>query len=138
MNHLKYRGSFLSIGLMITFLVLLVYLPSLSGGFLLDDHFLIRDNPLIQSPPSLGAYLTQEDGIVPGKSWDTSHTGYYRPLVNIFLRMDYLLWGMNPRGFRFTNVVLHVLTCLMLFKCLRIFIKESTVAFWATCIFDSI
>lgn len=135
MNHLKSRGSCLPIYLMITVSVLLVYLPSLSGDFLLDDHFLIENNPLIQSPPSLAAYLNQEDGIIPGKNWESSHTGYYRPLVNFFHRMDYLLWGMDPRGFRFTNVLLHLITSLMIFKLLRIFIKESTIAFLATCVF---
>jgi len=135
MIYMKYLRYCRPIYFIIAISVTLTYLPSFSGGFLLDDHFLIRTNPLIQSPPSLGAYLFQEDGIIPGRSWENSHTGYYRPLVYLIHRMDYLLWGMNPRGFRLTNIVLHLLTCLMLFNVLCIFIKEPKVAFWATCIF---
>lgn len=132
---MKYLRFCRPIYLIITFSVILTYLPSFSGGFLHDDHFLIRTNPLIQSPPSLGAYLFQEDGIIPGRSWENSHTGYYRPLVYFIHRMDYLIWGMNPRGFRLTNIVLHLFTCLMLFKVLCFLIKEPTTPFWATCIF---
>ena len=135
MIYMKYLRFCRPIYLIIALSVTLTYLPSFSGGFLHDDHFLIRTNHLIQSPPSLGAYLFQEDGIIPGRSWENSHTGYYRPLVYFVHRMDYLLWGMNPRGFRLTNIVLHLFTCLMLFKVLCFLIKESTAPFWATCIF---
>ena len=135
MIYIKYLRFFRPTYLIIALAIALAYLPSFSGGFLHDDHFLIRTNPLIHSPPSLIAYFFQEDGIIPDRNWKNSHTGYYRPLVYMAHRMDYLLWGMNPRGFRLTNIVLHLVTCLMLFNVLCIFIKEPNVAFWGTFIF---
>jgi tetratricopeptide (TPR) repeat protein len=116
-------------------LVIFTYLPSVSGGFLLDDHHLIETNPLIHTRQSLDRFFLQEDGIVPERSWKSSHTGYYRPLVNLTYRMDYLLWGMNPGGFRTTNMILHLMTCIMLFRVLCFLFKDNRAALWTACIF---
>jgi len=115
--------------------VTLSYFPSFSGGFLLDDNFLIKNNPFIKTPHPMVSYFNQEDGIVRGKSWVNAHTGYYRPFVNLTYRMDYLIWGINPNGFRVTNVILHLLTCFLLFNFVLLFVQDRPSAFWATLLF---
>ena len=35
------------------------------------------------------------------------HLGHYQPLTWVSFAGDYLLWGMNPHGYHFTNVLLH-------------------------------
>ena len=115
--------------------ITLSYLPSFSGGFLLDDRSIIENNPSIQTAQTLISYFRQEDGIVSGESWENSHTGYYRPLVSLIHRLDFLVWGMNPKGFRLTNIVLHLLVCLLLFHVVLLMIGDRTAALWAACLF---
>jgi len=44
---------------------------------------------------------------------------FYRPLSTISYSIDYWLWGMNPAGFHFTNLLLHTLTCIFTFLMMR-------------------
>jgi len=38
--------------------------------------------------------------------------GHYTPLTWMTLGLDYLVWGMDPAGYHFTNVLLHVATAV--------------------------
>jgi tetratricopeptide (TPR) repeat protein len=122
--------------LIITFLVICAYFPTFSGDFLLDDTFLVKNNPYIMSPQSLSSYFSQEDGIVDEKDAGVYHTGFYRPLINITYFLDYKIWGMNAYGFRITNLFLHLLTCIVIFKLFKHFSDEQRTAFWCTLLFS--
>ncbi|MBI3695818.1 MAG: tetratricopeptide repeat protein [Acidobacteria bacterium] len=39
--------------------------------------------------------------------WTTFHLGHYHPLTWMSLGFDYTLWGLDPKGYHLTNVVLH-------------------------------
>jgi tetratricopeptide (TPR) repeat protein len=39
--------------------------------------------------------------------WTTLLLGHYVPITWMTLGADYLIWGMNPAGYHFTNVLLH-------------------------------
>jgi len=119
------------IGLLVT----LIYLPTFSGGFILDDNSLIKNNPYIKKAHSITSYLTQEDGITDRRDVGSYHTGYYRPLINLSYWIDYKLWGMKAPGFRTTNLILHILCCFLLFHILTHFINDRQAAFWATLFF---
>lgn len=98
---------------------MIVYWPSLSGDFIFDDNSLIKNNPYVKELHSVSSYLTQEDGITdrtapPGHL----HTGYYRPLLNVSYYIDYKIWGMKAFGFRLTNIILHLICCLLIFQLL--------------------
>ena len=93
--------------------VSLCYLPSLTGQFIRDDHDLIEKNTYIREFQPISSYFKQEDGVI--KRMEGAHTGYYRPLSNITYGLDFKIWGLDARGFRTTNVILHLLTCAMLF-----------------------
>jgi tetratricopeptide (TPR) repeat protein len=97
--------------------VTLCYMPSLSGQFIRDDHDLIAKNTYIRELRPISSYFSQEDGIV-GRIGD-GHTGYYRPLINMTYALDFKLWGLNPAGFRATNLILHLLSCALLYALLR-------------------
>lgn len=47
--------------------------------------------------------------------WTTFHMGHYQPLSWMTLGLDYLVWGMDPRGYHLTNVVLHGLGAVLFF-----------------------
>jgi tetratricopeptide (TPR) repeat protein len=104
-------------------LIAIAYLPTFSGEFILDDRPFVKENPYIQRFHGLVSYLTQEDGISHQAS-DGRHSGYYRPLLSLSYTLDLKMWGMNPAGFRFTNLLLHLLICLLLYAVLRRFIRS--------------
>jgi len=121
--------------LIICLLVTLVYLPTFSGKFILDDNSLIKNNPYIKKVHPLTSYLAQEDGISDIRDAGSYHTGYYRPLINVTYWIDYKLWGMSAPGFRTTNLILHLLSCLLLFKVLVSLVNDRHACFFSTVLF---
>lgn len=113
----------------------LAYLPTFSGDFIFDDKLLVRDNPYITEFQSLSSYLSQEDGIVIKDDSDDAHTGYYRPLINLFYWIDYKLWGMEAYGFRTTNLILHIICSFVFLRYLLSFENTESLAIWATMLF---
>ena len=101
--------------LLIIALTVLAYLPASQGSFIFDDNSLIRNNSYIREGHSVFSYLSQEDGIADEIDKGVIHTGYYRPLTNFTYHFDYLLWGMDAKGFRTTNIILHLLNVLLLY-----------------------
>jgi protein O-mannosyl-transferase len=89
-------------------LVVVIFRPCLNADFVnWDDDKNLVDNPHF-------------GGLWPGNLWwmfTTTHMGPYQPLSWVTLAIDYSLWGMNPRGYHLTNVVLHAfnagLLCLV-------------------------
>lgn len=121
--------------LIIAVLVVVAYLPVFTGDFVFDDLTLIRDNSYITKLQSLTSYLSQEDGISDGQDKGIFHTGYYRPLVNISYFLDYKLWGMKAHGFRTTNLLMHLLTCFLLYELLLNLTCRRQEVFWAVLLF---
>ncbi|HTQ37790.1 MAG TPA: tetratricopeptide repeat protein [Pirellulales bacterium] len=79
---------------------LLVYWPSIHGGFLLDDDVLLTQNKLIKAP----------DGWA--KMW-TTHAVDFWPISHGSLWLEWRLWEMNPTGYHATNLLLHVVDSLL-------------------------
>lgn len=114
--------------------IIAVYIPTFSGQFILDDKPLVKNNLLIKKFNNPMFYFLQEDG-VSDKSQPGYHTGYYRPLINIFYTLDYKMWGMNPSGFRVTNLILHLFTCVILYQFLCMLFDERFIALLVTLLF---
>ena len=122
------------------FLVLCVlitapYLPTFSGQFILDDHPLVNKNPYIKKFQPFLSYFSQEDGVSAHGKIDDYHSGYYRPLLNITYFFDYKLWGMRATGFRMTNLILHLITCFLLYRILSRCYEGVAVPLIATLLF---
>jgi hypothetical protein len=75
-----------------------VYLPDIGRGFVKDDFGWIREARVARVDP---ARLVQP-----------SHPGFYRPLVTATFVLDYVLYGVNARGYGFTNLALY-LACIV-------------------------
>jgi protein O-mannosyl-transferase len=120
--------------IVLSLLITAAYVPTFSGQFILDDKPLVKNNLSIKKFNNPTFYLFQEDG-VSEKSPPGYHTGYYRPLINLFYTMDYKMWGMNASGFRTTNLILHILTCVIFYQILFILFDERFIAFSATLLF---
>ncbi len=83
------------------------YLPSLSGGFILDDKLLLTDNRLIKAADGLYRF------------WCTTEATDYWPVSNTTLWLEWRLWGMHPAGYHVTNLVLHIVEALLIWSILR-------------------
>jgi tetratricopeptide (TPR) repeat protein len=117
--------------------VAIVYIPTFGGEFILDDNPLIKNNPYIKGTHSLSSYLAQEDGVTDvTRSVGNYHTGYYRPLINLSYRIDYKIWGMRAPGFRATNLILHLMTSLILYHLIVLFVNDQKAALLAALLFS--
>ena len=112
--------------IIICFVALVIYLPSFSGDFILDDIPLVKNNTYIREWHSIGSYLSQEDGYDPNLT--SGHTGYYRPFINFTYTLDYKIWGNNGPGFRITNLILHIFVCFTLFNFYGLIFKKRDIA----------
>jgi len=91
-----------------------VFQNSLSNDFVFDDESVIIGNASIQNLSSIPKFFTADEGFhkVIGR--------YYRPIVSSTYALDYYIWGLDPYGFHLTNVIIHIISCLLLFKIFRV------------------
>ena len=107
-----------------------LYLPCLRYGFVYDDQVQIVTNPRIASWSYLPAYFQHHVWI------QISTTGsYYRPLFLLWLRINHVLWGMNPVGWHATSLVLHLVAVALAYLLLRRTIPDPLVVVVATAVF---
>jgi len=121
--------------LVLCLVITVPYLPSFSGQFILDDHPMVNKNPYVKEFQPFLSYFSQEDGVSAHGKIDDYHSGYYRPLLNITYFVDHKLWGMHAPGFRTTNLILHLMTCLLLYLVLSRYHDGIMVPLIATLLF---
>lgn len=85
----------------------------LDGPFLFDDLHTIRDNPHISSELN-PLYFFKHTA-----SASRAPTTLVRPLLTFTYALDHRLSGPGPRGFRRTNLAMHVINALFLFGLTR-------------------
>ncbi|MFA5411328.1 MAG: tetratricopeptide repeat protein [Candidatus Omnitrophota bacterium] len=92
-----------------------IYFNSLNNDFILDDYALVVNNPLIKSAKSLGQIfkISPYDAAVMDR--DISYDKMYRPLQLLSYSIDYKIWGLNPSGFRLTNILLHLINSILIY-----------------------
>jgi len=91
---------------------LVCYAPSLRGGFVWDDTFLVEHNPFIRSP------ILSFEAFRHCLDFNFS-SNFYRPVQTLSYIMDYWFWALQPLGYRITNLLLHVLCGWLLYLLLR-------------------
>jgi tetratricopeptide (TPR) repeat protein len=84
-----------------------VYSPVLHGHWLWDDDRYITDNPLLREPGGLA------------KIWLSPTAVNYFPVTSTVQWLQWRAWGDNPFGYHGTNVALHLLSALLLWRLLR-------------------
>ncbi|MDR1646597.1 MAG: hypothetical protein LBR88_00950 [Zoogloeaceae bacterium] len=98
-------GSLLS-GVFLPCLIVLIYVPGLSGGFLFDDSVNILENSLLSMPS-----LSWEH--VRAAAW-SGHAGPLgRPVSVLSFALNNYFLGSAPYGFKLVNLALHVLNTLL-------------------------
>ncbi len=84
----------------------LAFLPGLWNGFVnWDDGANFLDNPHYRGlSPSHLVWM-----------FSTFHMGHYQPLTWLTLGLDHAIWGMNPKGYHLTSLLLHAANAALLY-----------------------
>lgn len=104
-----FRAHFrtLFFGLLLAGVTIFAYRPAWNGGFLWDDDDYIVKNDL----------LTASDGLQ--RIWfSLDSPSQYFPLVYTTFRIERALWDLNPSGYHWVNLLLHVANALLVWRML--------------------
>lgn len=80
------------------------YASTLSNGFVLDDEYILVTNQAIRNIGNAFRFFFENP---PDQPY------FYRPIVLVSLAIDHAIWGLNPVGYHLTNLVLHVVNCVV-------------------------
>ena len=113
MGNLRKQVSSFALGdlrlFILPLLCVLLYLPSLNHNFILDDRWLVVENPYIKSWKYLPQMLTEDLWNI----WDRHN--YWRPVLSISFALDFSLWGLNAFGFHLTSALLHAINAVLFY-----------------------
>lgn len=98
---------------------LIVFFNTFQNDFSFDDESVIQNNESITKLSNIPSFFTGDNGFhkVIGK--------YYRPIVSITYTIDYALYGLSPKGFHVTNVIIHLIASLLLFRIFTLLFAKS-------------
>lgn len=100
------RGVFLALVLVV--MTFVAYWPAMQeGGFIWDDDDYVTENKTLRDASGL------KDIWMSPKA-----TPQYYPLVHTGFWIEYQLWELDPSGYHVTNVLLHALAALLLWRLL--------------------
>ena len=101
--------------------IVAVYFGTFSGGFHYDDSITILENPHLEHWRTFVGHL---DHMV-------------RPVLYATFLLDRLLYGANPAGYHFLNLLLHLGSGLILYRLLTRAVPDETssVPFWTALFF---
>jgi tetratricopeptide (TPR) repeat protein len=111
-----------------------VYANSLTGTFVYDDLRQILRNPLIQDNSLIWKALTSDVWAFKGDG-TVAASNYWRPTFTAWHIINFRLFGTDPLGWHFTNLLLHSGVCIMAYALLRRWAFPAAVAFTITIIF---
>ncbi|MDI6688750.1 MAG: tetratricopeptide repeat protein, partial [Desulfobacterales bacterium] len=89
-----------------------VYLQIINYDFInLDDNFYVTENPNVQAGLTFGGIIW---------SFTTGHASNWHPLTWLSHMLDCELYGLNPMGHHWTNVLIHAANTILLFLVLKL------------------
>ncbi len=86
--------------------VIAAYAGARRAGFIWDDDAFLTENPLIRAADGLRRF------------WFTGEPVDYWPVTSTTLWFEWRLWGLNPLGYHVTNVLLHAVEVVLLWRIL--------------------
>ncbi|MBI3664857.1 MAG: tetratricopeptide repeat protein [Acidobacteria bacterium] len=100
------RGPRWPAALMVAVLTLAVFWPVIDNQFVNWDD----DQNFLQNPNFRGLGAANLRWM-----FTTFHLGHYQPLTWITLGFDYVIWGLNPKGYHLTNLLLHAVNAAVFY-----------------------
>jgi protein O-mannosyl-transferase len=93
--------------LILAVVTMLAYQPAWNGSFIWDDDEYVTNNELLTAPDGLRRIWFSLDS-----------PSQYFPLVYTTFRIERALWELNPFGYHWVNLLLHVANALLLWRVL--------------------
>lgn len=101
------RGHIWLFALVLVLATIFAYQPAWTGNFIWDDDFYVTKNPLLTAPDGLR------------RIWFSLESpSQYFPLTYTSFRIEHMLWGLNPTGYHWVNILLHAANALLLWRLL--------------------
>src|SRR5262245_59858334 len=94
-------------GLVLVALTVFAYQPAWNAGFIWDDDAYVTHNALLTAPDGLKRIWFSLDS-----------PSQYFPLVYTTFRLEHALWGLNPVGYHWVNILLHAVNALLVWRLL--------------------
>jgi tetratricopeptide (TPR) repeat protein len=88
--------------LVLAAVTIFAYRPAWNGGFLWDDDVYITNNELLTAPDGLRRIWFSLDS-----------PSQYFPLVYTTFRIERAVWGLDPAGYHWVNLLLHIGNALL-------------------------
>jgi tetratricopeptide (TPR) repeat protein len=96
------------LGVLLAAATILVYQKAWQAGYVWDDDIYVTGNKLLTAPDGLRRIWFSLDS-----------PSQYFPLVYTTFRFEHALWGLNPVGYHWVNILLHAANALLLWRLLR-------------------
>src|SRR5213083_494673 len=103
----RLKRGYLILALLLVVTAILAYQPAWHGGFIWDDDAYITNNELLTAPDGLRRIWFSLDS-----------PSQYFPLVYSTFRIEHALWGLNPTGYHWVNLLLHAANALLVWRVL--------------------
>jgi tetratricopeptide (TPR) repeat protein len=94
-------------GLFIVAATIIAYHPAWHAGFIWDDDDYVTENPLLTAPDGLRRIWFSHDS--PSQYFPLTYTAFY---------VERALWGLNPAGYHWVNLLLHAANALLVWRVL--------------------
>jgi protein O-mannosyl-transferase len=94
-----------------------IYLPSLSGGFVVDDVPTIQNNPYLADSSHIPRFFSH--GVWANSALANDNVPIYRPLFLLTEWLNHHLWGHSPTGYHVVSILLHLLNVGLVYALIR-------------------
>src|SRR5437773_859326 len=101
------RGRAWLFGVLLAALTIFAYYPAWHGGFLWDDDDYIINNKLLTAPDGWQRIWFSLDS-----------PSQYFPLTYSTFRIEHAFWGLNPTGYHWVNLLLHIANAMLVWSVL--------------------
>ena len=96
--------------MLVTLVTFVAYARTVSFEFVYDDHVQIVDQRGVTNAPWSTVWTRDEWSHIAGTG---SH--YYRPMMGLWRKTNHELFDVNPMGWHFASVVVHLIATLLVF-----------------------
>ncbi len=136
MSSLGRPRSHVALAIFVAVAGVIVFIPSLTGGWIYDDHPLIQHNAYVHSFAAWPRWFVTDFWNVDDELVRFgSRILYWRPAVDASYALDWKLGGGAPLAFHITNSLLQAATSLLAFVTLRRWLGTLLPAFAAALLF---
>jgi len=107
-----------------------IYGNALGGKFVWDDENLVKGNAYIKNLSHLPDIFTKDIAAGVGQKYY-----FYRPLQMVTYMGDHFLWGLDVRGYHFTNILFHILVAFGLYWFISILYSDRMLSLFTSLLF---